>query len=435
MQKFSLWVLERFWIKPSIYSLSAALLSFIVFHIDLYYTEQIETLLPAILLVDVELAKTILSGLSTALLTMTTFTFSTIMVVLTTYSSQFSPRTLKNFVRDKMTWRVLGVFMGGFIYSTLSLLLMNEMQPGQMVLSSTAGIFVALICLIFFAFFVHHVATEIQVSTLIEKLADDAEQVIADYTDLQEKRETADKQIEKKADEWVFTTNLHGYIQLIEFKKLVSFAQEKKATVELMVHVGDFIHHKQTVMKIYADEKPNIKVSEYIVIGKEPDVRQDPEFAIQKLIEIALRAISPGINDPNTAIHNIRQLGRLLGSMSKLPNYSGIFYDEKDVPRVVYPVRPFDEVLHKTFFQIRLYGKEDVSILAAITDALTIAAELSSPKVHSDLWDMQLYLIEGMDHKNVLSLDRRFYQKKINKLAEVTGQETVQLPFACPDKK
>ncbi|MCI2256041.1 hypothetical protein L2D08_16940 [Domibacillus sp. PGB-M46] len=69
------------------------------------------------------------------------------------------------------------------------------------------------------------------------------------------------------------------------------------------------------------------------------------------------------------------------------------------------------------------------------TDALTIAAELSSPKVYSDLWDMQLYLIEGMDHKNVLSLDRRFYQKKINKLAEVTGQKTVLLPYACPAKK
>lgn len=433
MEKISLWIAERFWIQPAVYSIIAFSLAVGVFYVDVHYADQLEGTIPGFLLVDMDLAKTILSGLSAALLTMTTFTFSIIMVVLTTYSSQFSPRTLKNFVQDKTTWRVLGVFMGGFIYNTFSLLLVNEVPSGQLVLSSSIGIIFAFICLTFFAFFVHHVATEIQVSTLIEELADEAEQVILDYTELHEKKEKTARQIEKKNHEWTFAANLHGYIQLIEFQKLIEFAEKAKATVELTVHVGDFIHHKKTVMKIYSDQKPDIQVDRYIVTGKEQDVRQDPEFAIQKLVEIALRAISPGINDPNTAIHNIRQLGRLLGSVSDFPNRGGVFYDSKDVPRIIYPVHPFNEVLHKTFFQLRHYGKEDISVLAAITDSLIIAAELSDKEVYADLWDMQLYIIEGMNQSSMLSLDRKFYQRKIDMLAKITEKETVQLPVGLPN--
>lgn len=435
MKRFSLWITERFWVVPAFYSLLAVLLTFIMFQVDTRYAEKLEPYIPGLFRTKVELAKTILSGLSTALLAMTTFTFSTILVVLTTYSSQFSPRTLKNFVRDKMTWRVLGIFMGGFIYSTLSLLLMNEVLSGQAVLAATVGILVSLICLFFFAIFVHHVATNIQVSTLIERLAEDAERVIEEYTSLHEKNKKNSKQIKKQSNEWTYTAQCHGYIQFIHFQKLVSFAQKNNATVEVMVHVGDFIHPEETVLKVHAAEKPEIKVEDCIVAGKEQDTRQDPEFAIQKLVEVSLRAISPGINDPNTAIHNIRQLGRLLGKASFFPDYGGVFYDENDVPRVTYPVRPFGEVLYKAFFQIRHYGKEDISILAAVTDALTITSELASEHAQSDIWDMQLYLIEGMGKDSLLAFDRKFYQHKIDRLAKSTGQPTVKLPPGHPARE
>lgn len=428
MKKLSIWMEEKFWVTPAVYSMLAVLLTIVMFYVDVHYAEKLEPYIPSILMTDVSLAQTILNGLSAALLAMTTFTFSTVMVVLTTYSSQFSPRTLKNFVRDKVTWRVLGVFMGGFIYSTLSLLLMSEILLGQTVLAATVGILISLVCLFFFAAFVHHVSTEIQISNLIDELAADAEQVIKEYTKLPEKNETAGREIKKNSKKWIFKAQTHGYIQMIHFKELVFFAQENSVTIEINVHVGDFIHDEKVVLIVYSEEKLELQVEKFIVTGKEPDTRQDPEYALQKLVEVSLRAISPAVNDPNTAIHNIRQLGRLLGKVSYFPDQGGIFYDDKNVARVTYPVHSFSEVLYKTFFQIRHYGKADISIMAAITDALAITSEIASEQAQPDIWNLQLYLIEGMEPEKQLSLDRDFYQQKVDRLAKLTGNETVKLP-------
>ncbi|OHX51521.1 hypothetical protein BB776_03050 [Planococcus salinarum] len=126
MKKFTLWIKEKLWVTPAAYSILAVALSIIFFYIDLHWIDAMSEYIPSILLTNVDLAKTIMGSLSGALLTMTTFTFSTILVVLTMYSSQFSPRTLKNFVHDRLTWRVLGIFLGGFIYNTLSLLFMRR---------------------------------------------------------------------------------------------------------------------------------------------------------------------------------------------------------------------------------------------------------------------------------------------------------------------
>ncbi|MGA9227664.1 MAG: DUF2254 family protein, partial [Mesobacillus sp.] len=168
VRKIVLRIRESIWLLPGIYSIFAFLLALLVIYID--HNELAEGIVPSFLMTSIDLAQTILGSISAALLTMTTITFSTIMVVLTTYSSQFSPRTLNNFVEDPVTMRVLGIFMGGFVYSTLSLLFMSESWYKNDVISATVGVFLAFICLAFFAYFIHNVATSIQVSKLIREI-------------------------------------------------------------------------------------------------------------------------------------------------------------------------------------------------------------------------------------------------------------------------
>lgn len=280
MKRIILQLRESLWVAPAIYSLLAILLSLTMFYIDIQYVGDIADYIPSILMTSVDLAKTIMGGLSSALLTMTTFTFSTIMVVLTTYSSQFSPRTLKNFGQDKMTWRVLGLFMGGFLYNTLSLLFMRDNLYNHMVLSATVGIAIALICLTFFAIFIHHIATNIQVSTLMKELTEDACLVIKHYQELGEKQGSEENQIAKNAAEWAVTSKVGGYIQWIDFERLASFAKKHQATIEVLVHIGDFVHHEQSLIRFYGAEKPEIEINKYIMTGKDRDTRQDPEFAL-----------------------------------------------------------------------------------------------------------------------------------------------------------
>ncbi|MGB2992720.1 MAG: DUF2254 domain-containing protein [Paenisporosarcina sp.] len=429
MDRYWLKIKESIWFIPTLYSLFSVILAITFSTIDHIYHQTILMYVPHVLLTTVDLAQTILGGLSAALLTMTTFTFSTIMVVLTTYSSQFSPRTLKNFVRDPMVWRVLGVFMGGFIYTTLSLLFMQESIAGESVISSLVGVLYAMVCLIFFAIFIHHIARNIQVNTLIEKLTIEGIEAVGCYEELLKRKdmttETTDNWQVRGIANPIAAEN-DGYLQLIDIDQLIALAQKHKGKIEMNCCIGDFVQTSTPVVTLYTNNQITFEeVDKLFVVGSERDTRQDPVFAIQKMVEVSLRAISPGINDPNTAIHNIYQLGRLLGSYSQLPKKDFIFMDEDKQSRVKMSLHSFDELLYQTFHQLRHYGKSDISIMGAITDSLIMAAVQAPLESKKDIWTIQLYLIEGMENIDFQSLDRLFYQKKIDKLADLVGEESV----------
>lgn len=432
MDRYWLKIKESIWFIPTLYSLFSVILAITFSTIDHTYHQTILMYVPHVLLTTVDLAQTILGGLSAALLTMTTFTFSTIMVVLTTYSSQFSPRTLKNFVRDPMVWRVLGVFMGGFIYTTLSLLFMQESIAGESVISSLIGVLYAMVCLLFFAIFIHHIARNIQVNTLIEKLTIEGIEAVGCYESLIKRKDMTTE----TNDNWrvkgianPITAKNDGYLQLIDIDQLIALAQKHEGKIEMNCCIGDFVQTNSPVVTLYTKNQIIFEaVDKLFVVGSERDTRQDPVFAIQKMVEVSLRAISPGINDPNTAIHNIHQLGRLLGSYSQLPRRDFIFMDEVKQLRVKMSLHSFEEVLYHTFHQLRHYGKSDISVMGAITDSLIMTANLSPFESKKDIWTVQLYLIEGMENSDFQTLDREFYQKKIDKLANLVGEVSVNLP-------
>ena len=432
MDRYWLKIKESIWFIPTLYSLFSVILAITFSTIDHIYHQTILMYVPHVLLTTVDLAQTILGGLSAALLTMTTFTFSTIMVVLTTYSSQFSPRTLKNFVRDPMVWRVLGVFMGGFIYTTLSLLFMQESIAGESVISSLIGVLYAMVCLIFFAIFIHHIARNIQVNTLIEKLTIEGIEAVGCYEALLKRKDMTTE----TNDNWQvrgianpITAQKDGYLQLIDIDQLIALAQKHEGKIEMNCCIGDFVQTSTPVVTLYTNNLITFEEeNKLFVVGNERDTRQDPVFAIQKMVEVSLRAISPGINDPNTAIHNIHQLGRLLGSYSQLPRRDFIFMDDVKQLRVKMTIHSFEEVLYHTFHQLRHYGKSDISVMGAITDSLIMTANLSPLESKKDIWIIQLYLIEGIGNNDFQALDRLFYQKKIDKLANLVGEESVNLP-------
>lgn len=427
MKNFTFWLKEKLWITPAVYSLLAVALSIIFFYIDLHFIDSWSEYIPSILLTNVDLAKTIMGNLSGALLTMTTFTFSTILVVLTMYSSQFSPRTLKNFVHDRLTWRVLGVFLGGFIYNTLSLLFMRAHLYSHDVISTFIGILIAFFCLATFAYFIHHISTTVQVGKLVIDLVGDTERVIGKFEDLWEKNTEEGTIWRPDGIKQSIATGKAGFIGYIYFEELVEFAEKNKMEVEVLASIGDYIHENKSIVNVYMTESADFPVNDFFVIGEERTSEQDIEFALQKLVEISLRAISPGINDPNTANDIVIRLGNLLGKIGNLKTDAIVLTDQEGNGRIMYPYPEYQEILYKVYYQFAYYGKEDISVLGALTDSLIITAESVPEKHHSDLWDIQLYVLEGVDTKNLKSMDRLFLQKKIDILAEKVNKRTVNL--------
>lgn len=427
MKNFTFWIKEKLWVTPAIYSIFAVALSIIFFYVDLHLIDAFSEYIPSILLTNVDLAKTIMGSLSGALLTMTTFTFSTILVVLTMYSSQFSPRTLKNFVHDRLTWRVLGVFLGGFIYNTLSLLFMRAHLYSHDVISTFVGIMIAFFCLATFAYFIHHISTTVQVGKLVIELVEDTERVVRKFEDLESHAVGPAMGWKPDGIKQTVMTGKAGFIGYIYFEKMVEFAEEKNMEIELLTCIGEYVHENKPLVNVFGTDSEDFPIDEFFVIGEERTSDQDVEFAMQKLVEIALRAISPGINDPNTANDIIIRLGNLLGKIGNLQTGGMVFTNGHDNGRVLYPLPEFEEILYQVYYQLAYYGKDDISVLSAITDSLIVAAE-STPKIrHQDLWNMQLYVLEGIDSAELKSLDRKFLQGKLDRLSDRLGQSSVNL--------
>lgn len=414
---------------PAIYSFLAVLLSIGFFYIDLLVVEQYKEFIPSIILTKVDLAKTIMGTLSGALLTMSTFTFSTILVVLTMYSSQFSPRALKNFVHDPVTWRVLGVFLGGFIYNTLSLLFMREHLYTHDVISTFVGILIAFFCLATFAFFIHKIATTVQVGKLVDELVGDTEKVITECNDLEAKQAGA-----VGSDLWEpvgikqeIKAEKDGYLQFIALEKIKRYAEKHDLKIEITVAVGDYIYEGMPIIMVHAKEKTELSVKEFYSVGSERLSEQDIPYALQKLVEIALRAISPGINDPNTANDILLRIGSLLGKIGFVRTGTLFLTNKEGESLIKYQIPSYQTILYNVYFQLSHYGKEDISVLYSMTDSLKVAAKIAPSRHHETIWKMQLYVLEVLEDQNLKSYDHEALQKKLDELAAATNQRAIVL--------
>lgn len=430
MKLLTFWLKEKLWLTPALYIVMAVLLSITFFYIDLLYIERLKPYIPSILLTNVDLAKTIMGSLSGALLTMTTFTFSTILVVLTMYSSQFSPRTLKNFIHDKTTWRVLGIFLSGFIYNTLSLLFMRDDLYTTDVISTFVGIIIAFFCLATFAYFIHYIATLVQVGQLVNELIGDTEDAISKLKELQESEEGKETAWNPIGIKEIHRAEKEGYIQFLAFDKLVDYAEKHELKVEILVQTGDYVYEGKPVFHIFKINETEVSVGDFYSLGTSRTSEQDLYFAIQKLVEVALRAISPGVNDPNTANEIIIRLGRLLGQLGQLKTGPFLLGGDKNRERVLYRFPSYKNMLYKTFYQLSHYGKEDISVLLSIIESLTVAAELVPKRHHQELWDTHGYILEAVDTKELKSFDHETLQERVDQLAMATGQHSYNIFWA-----
>ncbi|MFA7745854.1 DUF2254 domain-containing protein [Salinicoccus roseus] len=427
--KFLKTIRNSIWVIPVIYCLMALALALIVVYIDMKILPLLNFELAFFLATSVDLAKEILGSISGALLTMTTITFSTIMVVLTTYSSQFSPRVLTNFVNDRRTMRVLGVFMGGFLYSILSLAFMQQATFEGEVISAIVAVMLAVLCLFFFAYFIHFVASSIQVSNLINSLVEDVKEEI----EKEEKRIDQDhvavsglkpEVVESYDTATALQSEDFGFIQFMNHDRLFEWAEENEAVIHVEQLVGEFVTTSTILITIHHDEGTEIPDSliRNIELGKERSVYQDVDYGLQKIVDVAIRALSPGINDPNTAVQCIHYLSEALIKNFKYTGTYVIYNDEKHLGRLVVRRSSVEDKLYKMLSQISFYGRQDVTILRTLIEALENIALNSTDDVKRDIEALSRYVYDGFDEDVLYDIDYKYINERQVRLSEALNR-------------
>ncbi|WP_052504428.1 DUF2254 domain-containing protein [Rossellomorea aquimaris] len=420
---------KSFWFVPFLFSLISLALSLLTFYFDWWLSQHDYPLFPKVLFSNFDLSMTIISTIASSIMTMTTITFSTIMVVLTTFLSQYSPRTLQNFINDRPTQRVLAIFVSGVVYCiTLLVLLQDEAGQKLYISSAFAGI-VAIICLFVFVYFVHHVSNWVKVSNLIHNITIKTNKKI-DNSYLYRKNAVNDEPPTFNESLFDDTEPLYvyseqsGYLQQINIEGMISKAAKDKAIIRMVKTPGEYLLEGTPVMTAWTTNK-DIDVEDYLgylVLGPDKEPIEDIELGIRKLVEIALRAISPAINDPNTAKNCIEEIGIILSKLAKHKLPSSYLSDEENNVRIILEQPTFSDYLYRSFYQLRHYGKQDISVISEILRSLRMIGENNSEDTKRMVWTFKDYILEGIDYESLQNLDMQFIMRHLDELATACRQ-------------
>ena len=407
------------WLYPTIYSIGAFILSVGIKILETTYSDEMSLYLSTVFYTKSELAQTVLGIVASAFITIATFTFSTTMVVLTMYSSQFTPRVVENFLNNKVTMKSFGVFLSGFIFAISSLLFTKTSQNENLVISASIGVIYVIVGLVYFLIFIHNVATYVQASHLIQRLQDEARKKIKEYNDFEDKASILSKEemIEMVKYKYFFDVYAHsdGYIQEINYQKLQKIAQNHNCIICFKKVVGQFISLETKILTIYYEEKNILdeidieEINKLILIGNKKTQTQDFSFTIQKIVEIAVKALSPGINDPNTAIHCLNIIGILLRDLSHIEKGYILLKKDDELGHIIYEAYDFEVLLDDAFSQIIFYGQADVSVIVVALKSLRIIKTKASKYNREIIDNYAKYLIE----KQLKLSDDKLHHTKI----------------------
>jgi uncharacterized membrane protein len=289
-------------------------------------------------------------------------------------------------------------------------------KDSRIILSPLLTVILAITCLLFFILFIHHSATFVQVNNLIEKITRRSLYLVEKKSELYEgetfeKWDRWEESELREEDGMPIYSNKMGYIQQIPYSKLVDLATQNESIIRLNSDVGNYVKEGSRIATVWMKGSSTFSADTFlnsIAIGTERINDQDLEFSIQKLVDIALRAISPSVNDPHTAVNCTNRIGTILSKIGHTYDPKEAFFDKERNLRVLSTPKPFFQYLYKSFYQIRHYGKDDVSMLNGILDALILTADGQRKEIKADVQRFHQYLLTSIDLNELPDLDREF---------------------------
>ena len=379
-----------FWFVPGLMTIAAIALAFVAVALD-------ESVAVADWMVEqswaytggAEGASLVLSTIAGSMITIAGVVFSMTLVALSLASSQLGPRLLRNFMRDTRNQVMLGTFIATFLYCLL--VLRSIRHAGEVVfvphLSVTIGVLLAIVSLGVLIYFIHHVSVSIQADEVVARvsaeLIDQIDRLFPESTG-QGVRLPAD--IPASAGlPGAFGLEARpvgsvedGYLQSIDLHALMELAKDEDALIRLERRPGQYVVMGCPLVRVWPGDRVTETLEQRInsafVLGHQRTAAQDIEFPIHQLVEIAVRALSPGINDPFTAITCVDRLGSALHRLAQREMPSPLHIDEQERLRVVVPATTFPEIVSTSFAPIRQSARSSAIVTIRLLESIAVIA-------------------------------------------------------------
>jgi uncharacterized membrane protein len=377
-----------FWLVPTLLVVVAGLLFAVTFEIDLAAYHHHLSLPFWIRTGSADAGRQVLIAIAAAVITVVGVVFSITILALTLASQQFGPRMMRNFVRDVGNQVTLGVFVATFVYSVLALGSITSDPHGDFVphLSITVAEALLLVDLAVLIYFIHHIAKSIQLPEVIAGIARDLMRAIdAEFPEEPATLGSAGSaagtgksvpELLRLIDErgGVVPATASGYLQFVGYAQLVQIAARTDAVIRLDHRPGHFLvagRRLATVWPRGAAQQVGLELAKAHVIGPHRTLMQDPVFAIDQLVEIAIRALSPAVNDTFTALTCIDWLSAGLSRVSGRTLVEGVYRDGFGRVRLIESDPSYARMVNRAFDKVRQAARGMPAVIIRMMDALS----------------------------------------------------------------
>jgi uncharacterized membrane protein len=420
--------LSSFWFLPFLIVTTAIILAVGLVYLDTELDIKSTGFINYFLIGGAESARSILSTIAGAMITVAGTVFSITLVALTLASSQLGPRLLQNFMHDRLNQVVLGNYIATFIFA-LIILRTLKIGPESFVpnISVLFAIIIAIANIFLLVFFIHHISVSIQADHVIAKINLSLQSNIMNLFpersgDEKTSLENVDSEKEIKENlkhENKLVSANNGYIQAIDYDSMVKIASDNDLLIEMNYQPGNFMIKGQDLAKIYSKSKVQEgitnKIKRLVISGKKRTSGQDAEFSIHQMVEIAAKALSPGVNDPYTAITCIDNLTATMCYLTNALFPSRYRYDNDKKLRLIIRSTSFSGTMDAAFNQIRQYGSGSPSVLIRLMESFQILYNTANDKNHKKVVKRHadMVLREGeksMHEKNDLQDLKEIYE-------------------------
>lgn len=327
----------------------------------------------------------LLTAVASSMITVAGVVFSITIVALSLTSSQYTSRVLNNFMRDRMNQVVLGVFVGIFAYCLVVLRTIRAGDEGAFVpsLAVLGGLVLAFVGIGFLIYFIHHISISIQASTIIAAAAEDSIAAV-DHLFPKGLGDDADENLDVNPGVAVddqpwseVNARKTGYIEGIDGDALLAWARKHSSMVRMERGIGEFVVEGTPLLSVAEPNGPDDEATDELnavfVIGRQRTVEQDVGFGIRQIVDVAMKALSPGINDTTTAVMCVDYLGAIVTRLAgrRIPTPQRL--DEGEL-RVIARGPCFESLLAEAFDQIRQNAGANVAVLTRQLHTLEVIA-------------------------------------------------------------
>ncbi len=436
------------WVVPTLEVVGAIVLFALTHAIDKAAYDGSLTLPSWVVFGTADSARQILTTLAAAVITVVGVVFSITIVTLTLASTQFGPRMLRNFIRDRGTQLTLGTFVATFVYAALVLISIGPGSHGTEFvphLSVTLSVGLVALSMGVLIYFIHHIAITIQLPHVIATIAHDLSRAIDAQTigpvgTLEAGPSVPELLRRMQEGGGTIPAPSSGYLQYVRHQTLTSLAAEKGAVIRLLHRPGHFLVRGHPVAEVWPpDAAASIgdALRRAHITGSSRTLAQDLAFAVDQLVEIAIRALSPAVNDTFTAITCIDWLGASLCRITSHWHPAPVYRDSHGFVRVINAHLSYTRLIERAFEKIRQAGRGMPAILIRQLDALAKIVEHTTTPAQRELLRGQADMILRASEESIPEpADREDVRRQYDRFVAASRRSPVaQLTAASEDSR